>query len=137
VGTGTAPARARRATNTRTRAIVGGSSVAAFLAILAAVGIHDRSQPASNVSTGDNGAATSVDPGFVQPGLGQGTFGNRFGGFGSSQDDPYGSSAGDPFGQSGSGSSSDSPFSPGFSGGGFSATPGTAGGSAHTRSHGS
>jgi len=123
---GTTPARGRRPANIRTRAIVGGTSVAAFLAILAAVGIHDSFQPASNVSAGDNGPATSVDPGSVQPGLGQGSFGNRFGGSGSPQDDPYGS-----------GSSRDSPFSPGFTGGGFSATPGTAGGSAHTRSHGS
>ena len=134
---GATPGRARRGANRRTRAIVGGTSVAAFLAILAAVGIHDRGQPASAVSTGDNGSATSLDPGFVQPNLGGGTFGGRFGGLGSSQD-PYGSSAGDPFGsQSGSGSASDSPFSGGFSGGGFSATPGGAGGAAHTRSHGS
>ena len=130
---GATPGRARRGANRRTRAIVGGTSVAAFLATLAAVGIHDRGQTASAVSTGDNGSATSLDPGFVQPNLGGGTFGGRFGGLGSSQD-PYGSSAGDPFGsQSGSGSASDSPFS----GGGFSATPGGAGGSAHTRSHGS
>ena len=134
---GATPGRRRRGANSRTRAIVGGTSVAAFLAILAAVGIHDRGQRVSAVSTGDNGSATSLDPGFVQPNLGGGTFGGRFGGLGSSQD-PYGSSAGDPFGsQSGSGSASDSPFSGGFSGGGFSATPGGAGGSAHTRSHGS
>ena len=71
-------------------------TVLVSLATLAAVGIHDRGQTASAVSTGDNGSATSLDPGFVQPNLGGG-----------------------------------------FSGGGFSATPGGAGGSAHTRSHGS
>jgi len=93
----------------RTRAVVGGTAVAAFLAILAAVGIHGRSQPASNVTAND-GAATRFDPGLVRPGLGQ------YGQYGSSSDDPS---------------------SRGFSGGGFSATPGAGGGSAHTRSHGS
>jgi hypothetical protein len=108
---GTAPVRARRAANTRTRVIVGGTSVAVFLAILAAVGIHGRSQqPASTVSAGsDGGSAPGFDPGVVSPNLGQGTYG-----------DPYGD-----------------PFARGFSGGGFSAVPGLGSGSAHTRSHGS
>ena len=119
---GTAPPRARRAApHGRTRAIVGGSSVAAFLAILAAVGIHGRSQPAANVTAANDGSATSFDPGFVRPNLGQGSLGN-----------PYGGSQSGGFG-----SSQDDPFSQGFSGGGFSATPGTGAGSAHTRSHGS
>src|SRR5438105_2368330 len=60
---GATPGRRRRGANSRTRAIVGGTSVAAFLAILAAVGIHDRGQRVSAVSTGDNGSATSLDPG--------------------------------------------------------------------------
>jgi hypothetical protein len=119
---GTAPPRARRAApHGRTRAIVGGSSVAAFLAILAAVGIHGRSQPAANVTAANDGSATSFDPGFVRPNLGQGSLGS-----------PYGGSQSGGFG-----SSQDDPFSQGFSGGGFSATPGTGAGSAHTRSHGS
>ena len=132
---GTAPPRARRvALHSRTRAIVGGGSVAAFLAILAAVGIHGRSQPA-NITAANDGSATSFDPGFVRPNLGQGGSGNAYGGsqpggFGSTYDDPFGS-------RSGSGAASGNPFSPGFSGGGFSATPGTGAGSAHTRSHGS
>jgi hypothetical protein len=109
--------------------------VAAFLAILAAVGIHGRTQPAASVTAGNDGSATSFDPGFVRPNFGPGSLGNRYGssqsgGLGSSQDDPFGS-------QSGSGATGDNPFSRGFSGGGFSATPGTGGGSAHTRSHGS
>jgi hypothetical protein len=113
-----AAARARRTaadTRLRTRAIVGGTSVAAFLAVLAGVAVHDHGHPASNVSA-DNGATTGVDPNFVPPNAGGG-----FGGLGSSQD-PFGSS---------------DPFSRRFSGGGFSATPGTPGGSAQTRSHGS
>ncbi|MDQ1498435.1 MAG: hypothetical protein QOI86_1775 [Actinomycetota bacterium] len=96
----TAPARGRRAAAAaRTRAVVGGASVAAFLAILAAVAVHGDAQPASTVSTGADGTAGGFDPGFVRPDVGQGTFGNRSGG--------------------------------------FSATPGTGGGSAQTRSHGS
>jgi hypothetical protein len=111
-----APARRTSAANRfRTRAIVGGTSVAAFLAVLAGVAVHGRTQPASNVSA-DNGATSSVDPNFVQP--------NVSGGFGG-QDSSQG-----PFGSS-------DPFSRRFSGGGFSATPGTPGGSAQTRSHGS
>ena len=108
---GTAPARARRTaaeTRSRTRAVVGGASVVTFLAVLAAIGIHDRSQPASN-TTGGDGASTSFDPGIVVPNLsGGGT------GLDTSQD----------------------PFSGRFSGG-FSATPGSGGTSSHTRSHGS
>src|SRR5581483_29523 len=53
-----APARPRRTAadnRLRTRVIVGGTSVAAFLAILAGVAVHDHSQPASNVSA-DTGA---------------------------------------------------------------------------------
>jgi hypothetical protein len=114
----TAPARARRAAS-RTRAVVGGTSVAAFLAILAAVAVHGDAQPASTVSTGADGTAGGFDPGFVRPDLGQGTIGN---GSGNSP--------------SGTGSRSVNPFSGRFSGG-FSATPGTGGGSAQTRSHGS
>jgi len=112
----TAPARARRLAKTRTRAIVGGTSIAAFLAILAAVGLHGGSQPASTVSTNDDPAGR-FDPGFVVPNGGQGSFGSS-GGLGSA-------------------SSNADPFSRGFSGGGFSATPGSGGSSAHTRSHGS
>jgi hypothetical protein len=96
----------------RTRAIVGGTSVAAFLAVLAGVAVHGHAPPASNVSV-DNGATSGVDPNFTPPGVG--------GGFGSAQDQ-FGSS---------------DPFSRRFSGGGFSASPGTPGGSAQTRSHGS
>ena len=96
----TASARARRAAaGQRTRAVVGGASVAAFLAILAAVGLHGEAQPASNASTGGDGSTTGLDPGFVRPNPGQGAFGSRSGG--------------------------------------FSATPGSGGGSAQTRSHGS
>jgi uncharacterized membrane protein YgcG len=117
----TPPHRARRAAATaRTRAVVGGTSVAAFLAILAAVAVHGDAQPASTVSTGADGTASGFDPGFVRPDLGQGTFGNSSGNS-----------------SSGTGSRSTNPFSGRFSGGGFSATPGTAGGSAQTRSHGS
>jgi hypothetical protein len=100
---GPAPARARRAASaSRTRAVVGGASVATFLAVLAAVGLHGRTQPASNVTAGNDGAVTNVDPGLVLPDAGPGD-----------------------------------PFSRDYSGGGFSATPGSGGGSAHTRSHGS
>jgi hypothetical protein len=114
----TAPARSRRATSlsiagrtlplNRTRAIVGGTSVAAFLAILAGVGLADRSEPKSTVrtaggTTADDGATTAVDPGLVRPNAGRG---------------------------------GTSPFSRGFSGG-FSATPGAGAGSPNTRSHGS
>jgi len=114
---GPAPARPRRTaadTRLRTRAIVAGTSVAAFLAVLAGVAVHGRAQPASNVSA-DTGSGTA-DPNFVQPNTGGG-----LGGPGSSQD-PFGSS---------------DPFSRRFSGGGFSATPGTPGSSGQTRSHGS
>ncbi len=113
-----APGRARRTaaeSRLRTRAIVGGTSVAAFLAVLAGVAVHGRTQPASNVSA-DTGSAGTVDPNFAQPGTGGG-----LGGAGTSQD-PFGSS---------------DPFSRRFSGGGFSATPGTPGSSGQTRSHGS
>jgi hypothetical protein len=130
---GTAPARARRAAAiTRTRAIVGGTSVAAFLAILAAVGLHGRTQPASSLRTGDDGSGSSstLDPGFVRPNLG----GGRFGG---SASDPFGSSYGDPFGGSPSASDGTDPFGGGVSGGGFSATPGSGSAIPHTRSHGS
>ncbi|HZQ78585.1 MAG TPA: hypothetical protein VFE55_14720 [Acidimicrobiia bacterium] len=123
----TAPARARRAAgHHRTRAIVGGASLASFLAILAAVGLHGGSQPASNATTTGGDSPATFDPGFVRPDLGQGSFGS--GGSGS------GSSSGSGFG-SGSGSTTN-PFSRRF-GGGFSATPGSGGGSADTRSHGS
>jgi|GEM_PF-6420218 len=83
-----APARRRRSTadtRLRTRAIVGGTSVVAFLAVLAGVAVHDHAQPASDVSV-DNGQATTVDPNFVPPdaggGLGsaQDPFSRRFGG---------------------------------------------------------
>lgn len=114
------PRRNAAATRLRTRAIVGGTSVAAFLAVLAGVAVHGQTQPASNVSadTGSpgNGSAGTVDPNLVQPNAG-----GSLGGLGSSQD-PFGSS---------------DPFSRRFSGGGFSATPGTPGGSGQTRSHGS
>jgi hypothetical protein len=130
----TAPARARRAAAAaRTRAVVGGTSVAAFLAILAAVAVHGDAQPASTVNTGADGTASGFDPGLVRPSLGQGAFENS----------PGGSSSLDPFGSSpGSSSGTTTPYSRGFSGGGFpgggfSATPGTGGASAHTRSHGS
>ena len=112
------PARPRRTaaeSRLRTRAIVGGTSVAAFLAVLAGVAVHGRTQPASNVSA-DTGSAGTVDPNFVPPDTGGG-----LGGPGSSQD-PFGSS---------------DPFSRRFSGGGFSATPGTPGSSGQTRTHGS
>ena len=128
-----APARPRRTAaenRLRTRAIVGGTSVAAFLAVLAGVAVHDHRQPASNVSA-DTGASNSVDPSLVQPGVS-----NGFGGQASSQD-PFGSSSSDPFGSSGSAAGSTNPFSGRFSGGGFSATPGTPGASSQTRSHGS
>jgi len=118
------PARPRRRpadTRLRTRAIVGGTSVAAFLAILTGVAVHDRGQPASTVSA-DNGATGGADPNFVPPNAG------GFGGSGSSPD---------PFGSSGSDSGARDPFSRRFPGGGFSAGPGTPGGSAQTRSHGS
>jgi len=109
----TAPSRARRAAaKGRTRAIVGGASVASFLAILAAVGLHGGSQPASDVNTTSGDTPTTLDPGFVRPDLGGGAFGSD-----------------------GSGSTT-SPFSRRF-GGGFSATPGTGSGSPTTRSHGS
>jgi hypothetical protein len=126
----TAPARARRAAAlSRTRAVVGGTSIAAFLAILAAVGINGRSQPVSSVTAGNDGSATGFGSGIAGPNLGQGSLGGRYGG---SQSGGLGSTLGDP-----SGSTGDNPFSPGFSGGGFSATPGAGGGTAHTRSHGS
>ena len=58
-----APAGARRAAVTnRTRVIVGGASVASFLAILAAVGLHGGSQPASNVNTTTNGDSLQTEP---------------------------------------------------------------------------
>jgi len=84
--------------------------VAAFVAILAAVGIHGGTQPASTVSTGDpsgaggtldGGGAATLDPGTGTPSL------------------------------------NPSPFSRRFSGGGFSATPGSGSGIPNTRSHGS
>ena len=60
---GRAPAGARRAAVTnRTRVIVGGASVASFLAILAAVGLHGGSQPASNVNTTTNGDSLQTEP---------------------------------------------------------------------------
>ena len=79
----TAPARARRAAaNSRTRAIVGGASVVSFLAVLAAVGLHGGSQPASNAGTTDGDSPASFDPGFVRPDLGSSTspFSRRFSG---------------------------------------------------------
>ena len=108
----TAPAGARRASAgavaraaalNRTRAIVGGASVAAFLAILAAVGIHGRAEPASTVRAGSDNAGTSADDSQpAQPEYTPVPFGRR------------------------------------FSGGGFSATPGSgSSGVPNTRSHGS
>ncbi|HEV7534582.1 MAG TPA: hypothetical protein VGP90_03040 [Acidimicrobiia bacterium] len=87
---------------------VGGASVASFLAILAAFGLHGGSQPASNATTtgGDSPA------GVVLPDLGQGS--------------SSGSSSG----------STTNPFSR-RSGGGFSAAPGSGSSSPNTRSHGS
>jgi len=111
----TRPRRTAADTRLRTRAVVGGTSVAAFLAVLAGLAVHDHTQPASDVSA-HNGSAGTVDPNFVPPNLGGG-----LGGPGSSQD-PFGSS---------------DPFSRRFSGGGFSAIPGTPGTSGQTRSHGS
>ena len=73
----TAPARARRAAaNSRTRAIVGGASVASFLAILAAVGLHGGSQPSNAATTGGE-APASFDPGS---GSTSNPFSRRFGG---------------------------------------------------------
>ena len=81
---GTAPARARRAAaHTRTRAIVGGATAASFLAILAAVGLHGGSQPASNVNTTNGDSPAGFDSGFDSgSGLGSTTnpFSRRFGG---------------------------------------------------------
>ena len=133
----TGPAKVRRrATLTRTRAVVGGTSVAAFLAIVAAVGVHGGSQPASVVSAGNDGSTTGLDPGLVRPNLGQSPSGNGSGSVGSSSRGPFGSSSGGAGASSGAGSGTTSPFSGGLSGG-FSATPGTGRGSAQTRSHGS
>jgi len=115
---GTAPARTRRAAaRARTRAIVGGASAASFLAILAAVGLHGGSQPASNANTTGGDSPASFDPGFVRPDIGGNTFG---------------SGASD----SGGSGSTTSPFSRRF-GGGFSATPGSGSSAPNTRSHGS
>ncbi|HVW34791.1 MAG TPA: hypothetical protein VHL53_19820 [Acidimicrobiia bacterium] len=117
-GSGDAAAGRRRAgrdkkTN-RTRAVVAGTSVAAFLVALAAVGLHGgppASAPAT-VRTGDDGPAATLDPGLIQP-RGSGTLGGTIG------------------------SSPSSPFSGRFGGGGFSATPGSGSGGPNTRSHGS
>ena len=74
---GRAPAGARRAAVTnRTRVIVGGASVASFLAILAAVGLHGGSQPSNAATTGGE-APASFDPGS---GSTSNPFSRRFGG---------------------------------------------------------
>jgi hypothetical protein len=117
----TAPVRpstsTRAAALNRTRKIVGGASLAAFAAILAAVGLHPRAEPASTVRPAGNegssssgssnpGSSDSVDPGLVRPYSGRGS------------------------------GAVTSPFSPGFPGV-SPATPGAAGTAPNTRSRGS
>ncbi|HEY4408353.1 MAG TPA: hypothetical protein VGO87_00610 [Acidimicrobiia bacterium] len=76
----TASARARRAAvANRTRMIVGGASVASFVAILAAVGLHGGSQPASNVNATQGDSSASLDPGSGS-GSTDSPFSRRFGG---------------------------------------------------------
>jgi hypothetical protein len=117
--------RRRRAGDTRTRGVVLGASIAAFTGLLAAFGLHGRSEPTSTstVPVGDDGgAATSPDPGtIVPPGLGRGRFRSPLGGSTSGSD----------------GSTGTAPFSAGPSTGGFSATPGAGRGSPDTSSRAS
>lgn len=122
----TAPARTRRRASrprrllplNRTRAIVAGSSAAAFVAILTGVALADHTEPGSSVNrtsaddqspSSSGSSSSSVDPGLVRPYLGGGDS---------------------------TGSGATSPFPRGLSGG-FSAVPGPGSASPNTRSHGS